>query len=248
MFVLESTCEVIGQAEITPGTPAIARSSDLRVDWAAYIESKLNAPRQASDVDNTRLLDNLHWPNHEEYSKGISKLWLKRTENEGTSGIVKRIVAQRYVLACVISNRQDLFGGDTLLRGQCSDLFYSISGSFRTANEMAQEFNGRPALVLPRDSKAKKVNLVLPAYATRFILSYFQIELTSAFRLRHHHVESVHFATSSGRSLHPALAVVQTPAREYYILRDNGMQVGCEEEGVAEVWREVIGCKADGSV
>ena len=59
---------------------------------------------------------------------------------------------------------------------------------------------------------------------------------------RHHHVESIHFTSSDGRALHPALAAVQTPGREYYILRDNGMQVGCEEEGVALVWRRLLGC------
>ena len=59
---------------------------------------------------------------------------------------------------------------------------------------------------------------------------------------RHHHVESVHFATPRGEPLHLALATVQTPHREYLILRDNGMQVGCEEEGVAAIWQEVIEC------
>jgi hypothetical protein len=63
----------------------------------------------------------------------------------------------------------------------------------------------------------------------------------------HHHVESVHFATSKGRQLHPALAIVQTIGREYWILRDNGMQVGCEEDGgVAPVWQQMIGCNREG--
>jgi len=47
--------------------------------------------------------------------------------------------------------------------------------------------------------------------------------------------------------LHPAVAVVQTPGREYFILRDNGMQIGCEEEGVAFAWMEILGCDARGS-
>ncbi|KAF8490803.1 hypothetical protein F5888DRAFT_1807846 [Russula emetica] len=64
---------------------------------------------------------------------------------------------------------------------------------------------------------------------------------------RHHHVESVHLtATGAGRPLHPALAVIQTPAREYYVLRDNGFEVGCEEEGVASVWMRILGCDARG--
>ena len=64
---------------------------------------------------------------------------------------------------------------------------------------------------------------------------------------RHHHVESVHFAGAGARLLHPALAIVQTTHRAYFILRDNGMQVGCEEDGVSEVWQEVVGCDASGS-
>ncbi len=64
--------------------------------------------------------------------------------------------------------------------------------------------------------------------------------------LRHHHVESVHLTTTGGHPLHPALAVVQTPAREYYILRDNGFEVGCEEDGVASVWMRILGCDARG--
>ena len=63
---------------------------------------------------------------------------------------------------------------------------------------------------------------------------------------RHHHVESVHLTATGGRPLHPALAVVQTPAREYYILRDNGFEVGCEEDGVASVWMRILGCDARG--
>ena len=50
----------------------------------------------------------------------------------------------------------------------------------------------------------------------------------------------------AGRPLHPALAVIQTPAREYYVLRDNGLEVGCEEEGVAGVWMRILGCDARG--
>ena len=64
--------------------------------------------------------------------------------------------------------------------------------------------------------------------------------------LRHHHVESVHLSATGGSLLDPALAVVQTPAREYYILRDNGMEVGCEEDGVARVWMRILGCNTRG--
>jgi hypothetical protein len=64
---------------------------------------------------------------------------------------------------------------------------------------------------------------------------------------RHHHVESVHFTTTSGVALHPAVASVQTSHREYFALRDNGLQVGCEEEGVGEVWMSILGCAVDGT-
>ncbi len=66
------------------------------------------------------------------------------------------------------------------------------------------------------------------------------------YGFRHHHVESVYVKTSRGEPLHPALAVVQTPGREYFVLRDNGMQVGCEEEGVGEVWMGLLGCDDSG--
>jgi len=64
---------------------------------------------------------------------------------------------------------------------------------------------------------------------------------------RHHHVESVHFTTTSGVALHPAVASIQTLHREYFVLRDNGLQIGCEEEGVGEVWMGILGCAVDGT-
>lgn len=66
------------------------------------------------------------------------------------------------------------------------------------------------------------------------------------FIQRHHHVESIHFTTRYDHALHPALAVVQTPGREYFILKDNGMQVGCEEEGVGLVWMGLLRCTSAG--
>ncbi|EGN98411.1 hypothetical protein SERLA73DRAFT_183406 [Serpula lacrymans var. lacrymans S7.3] len=101
----------------------------------------------------------------------------------------------------------------------------SVSGEWMSTNQMAQEFAGLP----PRGNAVKtcspRINLYLPL---------------------HHHVESVHFTHADGRTLHPALAIVQTPGREYYILKDNGMQVGCEEDGVAGVWMQVLGCSNRG--
>ncbi|KAF8120573.1 hypothetical protein EV363DRAFT_1589631 [Boletus edulis] len=105
----------------------------------------------------------------------------------------------------------------------------SISGPWMSTSAMAQEFAGLP----DRDAHGSRtagrstntVNMYLPA---------------------HHHVESVHFTTYKGEALHGAVAVVQTPGREYYVLRDNGMQVGCEEEGIPEVWQRILGCDALG--
>lgn len=51
---------------------------------------------------------------------------------------------------------------------------------------------------------------------------------------------------SDGSPFHFAIASVQTPVREYFILKDNGMQIGCEEDGIAQVWMETLGCDASG--
>lgn len=102
----------------------------------------------------------------------------------------------------------------------------SVSGRWKSSSEMAQDFSG-VASTSTLKVKNERVNLFLPA---------------------HHHVESVHVRTAGGESLHPALAVVQTPGREYFVLRDNGMQVGCEEEGVGEVWMGLLGCDGSGRV
>ncbi|KAH7885373.1 hypothetical protein F5I97DRAFT_1810885 [Phlebopus sp. FC_14] len=102
----------------------------------------------------------------------------------------------------------------------------SVSGRWMSANAMAQEFAGLPETGFATTrSKAQSVNMYLPA---------------------HHHVESVHFTTSCGQDLHPVLAVVQTTQREYYILRENGMQVGCEEDGVADIWMHILQCDSQG--
>ncbi|KDR82695.1 hypothetical protein GALMADRAFT_57320, partial [Galerina marginata CBS 339.88] len=208
-YVLESTCEVIGNAEI-PLHASTPSPTGLRADWWAYIQHKIGLQPQTNNGQHGGLSECIQWSNHEEYDVGISRLWLKRIEREGDSGVAKLTIARRYVFACVISN--------------------SISGSWRSSNEMAQDFDGRPLTYAPTrepTAKAQRINLFIPA---------------------HHHVESVHFTSSDGRCLHPAIAVVQTPGREYFILRDNGMQVGCEEEGIASVWMEILGCNQNGCV
>ncbi|RPD62799.1 hypothetical protein L227DRAFT_522666 [Lentinus tigrinus ALCF2SS1-6] len=211
-YVLEATCEVVGRPspprfrpeDAIPSSPGSV-SLPVRADWSAYIEQRREAP--PGSTSPPPLLAHLKWAGVEDYYQGISKLWLKKVVGEGRLGDRKRMVAERYVLACVVGN--------------------GISGQWMTTNEMAQEFAGLPERVAapPGRQKSSALNLYLP---------------------EHHHVESVHFTSAGGKDLHVALAVVQTPHREYYILRDNGMQVGCEEEGVAAVWREVLRCDAKG--
>jgi hypothetical protein len=111
---------------------------------------------------------------------------------------------------------------------------------------MAQEFAGLAQHVIPRVTSKAVSNLSLFLPAQVFSAQCPNLLPHVYLRLRHHHVESVHLTTTDGRLLHPALAVVQTPAREYYILRDNGMEVGSEEDGVARVWMRILGCDARG--
>jgi hypothetical protein len=64
---------------------------------------------------------------------------------------------------------------------------------------------------------------------------------------RQHHVESVHLAAANGRALHAALAIVQTPARAFWVLRANGLPIGCEDAGgVADAWQALLWCNAEG--
>ncbi|GLB38255.1 hypothetical protein LshimejAT787_0501200 [Lyophyllum shimeji] len=207
LYVLEATCEVMGR----PPAPAVLDRPDqtnapiealpLRADWSAYISQYLLASKRTRPPS---LMDQLKWTNHEEYDRGISKLWLSRVQGEGEMGAAKLLVAERYILACVVGN--------------------GVSGRWMSSTEMEQEFNGLPPQI-PRTRRDNTVHLFLPA---------------------HHHIESLHFTTSKRKPLHAALAVVQTPGREYYILKDNGMQVGCEETGVAEVWMQLLGCDSAG--
>ncbi|KAG1836361.1 hypothetical protein DFJ58DRAFT_865181, partial [Suillus subalutaceus] len=200
-YVLESTCEVIGRALNTPKLEVY--SSGLRADWSRYLSSHTGVSAGPRNL----ISENLRWANYEEYDRGISRHWLRRISGEGNVGLSKKVVAERYVLACVVAN--------------------SISGQWMSSNQMAQEYAGLPSqgTFAAIRGGAPKINLYLPA---------------------HHHVESVHFITPKGVPLHPALAVMQTPAREYIVLKDNGMQVGCEEDGVANVWMHVLGCDKNG--
>ncbi|KAJ3788378.1 hypothetical protein GGU10DRAFT_307319 [Lentinula aff. detonsa] len=236
-YVLESTCEVVGFAPL-PSKAKGPLPIKMRVDWSSYIDQRLSImppslqlkpgkqldpTRSRSSIPATSLMDQLSWANHEEYTKGIGKLWLKKIKIQQEVGLAKMIVAERYILASVIEN--------------------SVSGRYKTSTEMASDFAGiSTGMSNPGKKPQVKLSLFLPAYVFQFHLrcSEFNTEFS------HHHVESVHFTTAQGRSLHSALAIVQTPAREYYVLRDNGMQIGCEEDGVASVWMKILGCEANG--
>lgn len=102
-FVLEATCEVIGQPSITRINHNQPR---LREDWQAYVAIRQqDESRIPSNQSILTLSKYLRWTNHEEYSTGISKLWLSKLKVEGETGVMKLTVAWRYILACVVSNR-----------------------------------------------------------------------------------------------------------------------------------------------
>lgn len=111
-YVLEQTCEVVGRPlpSANPIDSAVAfdgllsRTVQVRADWSAYIAHR-QLPLGAYESPPLPLLSHLKWQNHEEYVRGISKLWLKRIEGEGALGLVKKTVANRYILACVVGNR-----------------------------------------------------------------------------------------------------------------------------------------------
>ncbi|TCD69032.1 hypothetical protein EIP91_009095 [Steccherinum ochraceum] len=213
-YVLDSTCEVVGRVNppiLLADDGAASKSSPslpMRADWSAYIQQSKHLLRsaQSSDAGRISLLDRLKWDGYEEYDHGMSRLWLKRLD-EVEEDETKRVVAKRYIFACVVGN--------------------SISGAWRSTSEMAQEFAGLSAKTEPVKGKGKEptLNLYLPT---------------------HHHIESVHFRTPSGEPLHSAVASIQTPHREYFVLKDNGMEIGNEEIGVYEAWMEVLACDNKG--
>jgi hypothetical protein len=92
--ILEATCEVLGFAG------GVCSDENLRLDWASYIEGRKKNPEARSS-----LCDAMRWADHAEYQQGISRHWLRRTEQMGMQGAALRTVAERYTLACVVGNR-----------------------------------------------------------------------------------------------------------------------------------------------
>ena len=125
MYVLEATCEAVGHPPMSFDQACVSHPPPgdrmlLRADWSAYIEGRAS---QSSTCGRTPLIaERLKWTNHEEYERGISKLWMRRIQTEGELGVAKLHVAERYVLACVVGNR---FGRPPLVRN-----FYLVSLSY----------------------------------------------------------------------------------------------------------------------
>jgi hypothetical protein len=93
--VLEATCEVLGLEGGTWG------DEYLRSDWASYIEERKKSPEVRSP-----LCEAMRWADHAEYQQGISRHWLRRTEQMGMQGGALRTIAERYTLACIVGNRR----------------------------------------------------------------------------------------------------------------------------------------------
>ncbi|CAG8646539.1 6437_t:CDS:2, partial [Acaulospora colombiana] len=130
VHVLASTGEPLGRKQ-----SAAAADFSVRPDWLNFVDSLTNAERPPK-----RIKDFLKWTNGEEFENGISKAWLRRIEGEGELGIIKRQIAEKYVMASVVAN--------------------SISGKQMTYNQMAMEIAGNSAetMIRPRD----EVNILLP--------------------------------------------------------------------------------------
>jgi hypothetical protein len=86
-YALEATGEIIG----SPVT--LDSQMPTRMDWSGYIQKH-----------GCNVMDLVRWTNHEEYDRGISKIWLKKTREE-EDGETKRKVARRYILACTMEHR-----------------------------------------------------------------------------------------------------------------------------------------------
>jgi hypothetical protein len=249
-YVLEATCEVVGHPPspppLSPDQAGLSKFPGgripLRADWSAYIEARIpqSSPSIAGRIPS--LMEHLKWTNHEEYERGMSTLWLRRIQNKGQLGVAKLVVAERYILACVVGNR---YGMRPLLE---SVLGSYIGISLVLAGAGCLPLRWHRSSMASHHGCVPRNQIIVFIFSCQRMLQVFPslISFDASHLSRHHHVESLYFTAPDGTPLHPALAAVQTPAREYYVLRDNGMQVGCEEDGVALVWRKLLGCDAVG--
>lgn len=90
-FVLETTGEIVS-----------ANTQDIgpvRSDWATFIA-------QNQGLEKVSIVDKVKWTNHEEYDRGISRLWLRRLGNKDDEmAIAVKALAIRYILSSVSANR-----------------------------------------------------------------------------------------------------------------------------------------------
>lgn len=154
VFVLAATGEVLGHPPADPFVTSeeeARQGTPLRADWSRYIASLSSNTGQRS-----RLIDRVSWTNAEEFLNGISRHWLKRVEGEGKNGAAKKRVAERYILASVVGNRCAVALAPAVFVSTLELInhpgpryllisWHSVSGSFLTSMEMAQEFNGNPS-------------------------------------------------------------------------------------------------------
>lgn len=140
-YVLEPTCEVIGRPAAITVSPSETLPGDqhrfpIRVDWSGYVNDHILS---FAEVPGKRLLDRVQWAHYEEYQHGISRHFLTRTQSEGEVGELKRQVAEKYILASVVENRYDVPTHESLPALNVSLSFASVSGPWRSVQEMARE-------------------------------------------------------------------------------------------------------------
>jgi len=134
-YVLEATCEVIGHPPAAKPDYAEARCH-LRADWSDYVAEKI---RRDNMGGCNALLDRMRWANEAEYDRGISRHWLNRIATAGDQGVQLRRIAERYCLACVVSNR---YASLHFPKSAPQQMICSISGSWKSSIQMAQDMQG----------------------------------------------------------------------------------------------------------
>lgn len=100
-YVLEATCEVIGQTSSSQLEGKSALGYCLRADWTAWISQR---SRALPDAGCCSLLECVKWSNTEDYHRGISKAWLRRVQGQDADSVAKRSIAEKYILASVVAN------------------------------------------------------------------------------------------------------------------------------------------------
>lgn len=112
-YVLYQTCEVIGHPPSDPFTGSSAPSDQnimqtdsccipLRADWSVYIALRLPSTTRHLYAP---LLKHVRGTNTDDFEGGVAKSWLKRVRSQGKEGNEKLVVAEKYILGCVVGNR-----------------------------------------------------------------------------------------------------------------------------------------------